>query len=128
MTKDRINKPQQQQTISTSHCNNHQQHQVIPCSHNVQQQQQRCAVTSRNKQLNVTCTTSYSSFTPPSLSLLFSRQLFPSFALHVFFLLSDRQRPQNHLPLGLVLRPTHPKWNHSIGHCGSSCKTMSYIN
>ena len=26
------------------------------------------------------------------------------------------QRAQNHFPLGFWLNPTHPKWNHSIGH------------
>ena len=37
---------------------------------------------------------------------------------HCFlFFLSAKHRGQNHFPLGFVVRPTHPKWNHSMGHC-----------
>ena len=33
-----------------------------------------------------------------------------------FFFLSCMQRGQYHFPFGFVVRPTHAKWNHSIGH------------
>lgn len=36
---------------------------------------------------------------------------------YFFFFISVLQRGQYHFPFGFVVRLTHAKWNHSIGHC-----------
>lgn len=45
---------------------------------------------------------------------------------YLFFLRNSSEHlGQNHLPLGLVVRPTHAKWNHSMGQSSLSQPIIS---